>query len=199
MHSFQPSRGRISFEVLCALGIAASCASAWMQTGASALLGAAGISALYGLVHFFDLFRRSPATAVEPQRIEFEPEVQAEPVFARQDARPRLVAIEPEPPEESVEPVVEAPVEEAAPTAKSARRAKAPRKSGGRKASGDKAAKLVAAAPGETEAETPLPEIANGADPDPFDEHFHAPVAPLFEPEPFVRQQQRAMFGRKSR
>ena len=71
MHSFQPSRGRIFFEVLCAIGIAASCGGAWLQTGASALLAAAAVATFYALVHFFDLFRRDPSLAVEPQRIDF--------------------------------------------------------------------------------------------------------------------------------
>src|SRR5687767_14603536 len=53
MHSFGPSRGRILFETLCALAISASLVGAWMQTGASALLMAAGVAALYGLVHPF--------------------------------------------------------------------------------------------------------------------------------------------------
>lgn len=170
-----------------------------MQTGASALLGAAGISALYGLVHFFDLFRRSPAA--EPQRIEFEPEVWAEPAPVRSESGPRLVGVAPEPVDEKVQPVVEADAEETAPSAKTGRRAKAPRKSSSRKASGAKATKLIEAAPIET-AETDAlgsPEIVEVAEPEPFEESFHPPVAPLFEPEPFVRQQQRAMFGRKAR
>ena len=75
MHSFQPSRGRVLFEVLCALTVSASCAAAWMQTGASALLGACGAAALYGLVHLFDMRRPATSEAVEPQRVDFEPEV----------------------------------------------------------------------------------------------------------------------------
>ena len=200
MHSFHPSRGRISFEVLCALGIAASCATAWMQTGASALLAAAGVSALYGLVHFFDLFRRRPVAEVEPQRIEFEPVAQAGPAVARQEERPRLVAVAPEPAEETGQPVVERPADETAPSAKSSRRVKAPRKSSGRKAGGAKAAKVLEAAPYKTpETEAALPQVESAAETEPFEEPFQAPVAPLFEPEPFVRQQQRAMFGRKAR
>src|SRR5687768_12995959 len=78
MHSFQPSRGRILFEVLCAVGIAASCGGAWMQTGASALLAASFVATLYGLVHFFDLFRRQPSLAAEPQRIDFAADGQAD-------------------------------------------------------------------------------------------------------------------------
>jgi len=62
MHSFHRSRGRILFEVFCALGVSASCAGAWMQTDASALLAAAAVAALYGLVHVFDL--RGPKAAL---------------------------------------------------------------------------------------------------------------------------------------
>jgi hypothetical protein len=63
MDSFHHSRARTLFEVLCAFGMAASCAAAWMQLGATALLAAAGISALYGLVHAFDMARSRPAAA----------------------------------------------------------------------------------------------------------------------------------------
>lgn len=62
MHSFHRSRGRILFEVFCTLGVSASCAGAWMQTGASALLAAAAVAGLYGLVLLFDL--RGPKAAV---------------------------------------------------------------------------------------------------------------------------------------
>jgi hypothetical protein len=74
MHSFHQSRGRILFEVLCALGMVASFVGAWQQTGASALLAAASVAGLYGLVHLFDLARSEPVEAAVPQRIDFEPE-----------------------------------------------------------------------------------------------------------------------------
>ena len=61
MHSFHPSRGRILFETLCALAISASCAGAWVQTGASAFLPAAFVTALYGLWHLTDMRGRRPA------------------------------------------------------------------------------------------------------------------------------------------
>ena len=173
MHSFHPSRGRIFFEVLCAAGIAASCGGAWLQTGASALLAAASIAMLYSLVRFFDLFRRNPTVAAEPQRIEFEA---APPV--RQEVRASLAAIEPRLVVDNVEDaprVEQAPlVEEAAPPAKSQRRAKTPRKATGR-AKASKNTKDV--------------ELSPAAE---------ARVAEVVEPEPFVRQQQRAMFGRKA-
>ena len=74
MHSFHHSRGRILFEVFCAFAVVASLVGAWRQTHASALLVAAAAAALYGMVHLFDLDRRDPAEATEPQRIDFEPE-----------------------------------------------------------------------------------------------------------------------------
>ena len=74
MHSFHPSRGRILFEVLCALGSQHPAVAHGMQTGASALLAAAAVAALYGLVHLFDLLPRRSVLAVEPQRIEFTSE-----------------------------------------------------------------------------------------------------------------------------
>ena len=199
MHSFQPSRGRILFEVFCAVGIAASCGGAWMQTGASALLAAAAVATLYGLVHFFDLFRRDPAVAVEPQRIEFEAAVEVEPLPARREFTAPLVAVEPQLVVDNV--VEEAEIVEPAPLpAKAGRRTKAPRKSGSRRASTSKDANFAEIAPaGEAEVDVPAPlEMAEVAAPEPVEEPFHASVAPLFEPEPYVRQQQRATFGRKA-
>lgn len=204
MHSFQPSRGRIFFEVLCAVGIAASCGGAWLQTGASALLAAASIATLYSLVRFFDLFRRDPTVEVEPQRIEFEPPVSIDSLPARQEARELQAAIEPRlvvdnVAEEAQPPQQLAPVEEMAPSAKPNRRTRAPRK-GVVRAKASKGAKEVGLPPvTETDTETPArPDVAEIVEPEPLEAPFHPPVAPLFEPEPFVRQQQRTMFGRKA-
>ena len=157
MHSFHQSRGRILFEVLCALGIVASCVGAWQQTGASALLAAAAVAGLYGFVHLFDLVRGEPLEAAAPQRIDFEPEAEAvlppvQPPFAN-------VAIE----------VVEEPAAPPKVTKKSGRKPKASK------------------APVEEPAHSMFAEEAS-----------HHRVAPLFEPEPFVRTL-RAGFGRRSR
>ena len=78
MHRYQPSRGRILLEVFCALAVVASMVGAWQQTHASALLTAAAAAGVLAMVRLFDLGRREPAGAEEPQRIEFQPEVQAE-------------------------------------------------------------------------------------------------------------------------
>jgi hypothetical protein len=158
MHSFHQSRGRILFEVLCALGIVASCVGAWQQTGASALLAAAAVAGLYGFVHLFDLVRGEPVEAPVPQRIDFEAEA--------------VVAM---PPAEAPAAMFEAVDEPMAPPAK------APRK-GSRKVKAPKASALL---------EEP-------ASPMSFEEGSHHRVAPLFEPEPFVRTL-RAGFGRRSR
>lgn len=199
MHCFHQSRGRILFEVLCALVISASFVGAWMQTGASALLPAAGVAALYGLVHLFDLRRRFPVDAVEPQRIEFDSEEQGEPLMGlasgKQDPVAPSVDDEPELAEcpeqmESVEP--------AAPRERKSSRAKAPRKGVSRQASSPEKAKVAELAPPEVnvtelapsgEAEVLVPMVS--------EEAAHPHFEPLFEPDPFVRMPRRA-FGRKA-
>lgn len=216
MHSFQPSRGRILFEVFCALAVVASMVGAWQQTQASALLTAAAAAGLYAMVRLFDLGRHDPVRVEEPQRIEFEPEVP--------DAAPPIaVAVEPL---MVVEPVPAAAVagdepepEPAAPAqrASAGRRKGGSRKGGGRRASAPKAAEVIEFPPAEevepallaepvpsehidepevgeasasAEAEVPAPEFPV--------EPPHVPHAPLFEPEPFVRMPRQA-FGRRGR
>jgi hypothetical protein len=173
MHSFHQSRGRIFFEVLCAFGISASCALAWVQTYAAALLGAAGIAALYGIVHFFDMFRRAPvavAEAVEPavRRDRNEDEARVDGLQLEAEAVPAAVAVAVRKPRKkrlakAAPTVVETPAAQPDPVA------------------------LAPVEPGPVE----LAVVEPDAEPE------YAPIAPLFEPEPFVRQQQRAAFGRK--
>lgn len=199
MHSFQPSRARILFEVLCAVGVAASCGGAWLQTGASALLAASAIATLYGLVHFFDLFRRDPSHAVEPQRIAFAEDGQA-------DLSTVQVASAPEPEPEidelaqvlaldprltdfgraevaPIEPVV-VPFAEVAP-------AKAPRKGGKRTTAAQKKAK---SAEPEQHAEAHVEDDRPAF----VEEVTHTHVAPLFEADPFHRVPRQG-FGRRGR
>lgn len=200
MHSFQASRGRVLFEVLCALTIAASCAAAWMQTGASALLGAAGVAALYGLVHLFDMRRPTPVHAAEPQRVDFEPvapEIILPKAAAAEQAADACVAEEPA----ALEPVPS--------RASSGRRSGGSRKGNGRRARTPKAGEIAELAPAE-EAETPrptaeaasLPEVASAKAEEfasvPQMEAAHPHIAPLFEPEPFARMP-RPAFGRRGR
>ena len=175
MHSFHPSRGRIVFEVLCALTMAASCVVAWQQTYVPAFLAMAGVAALYALVHATDL--RRPRAAVAAATPYIEPMAAPEPEPAVDD-QGDLLAYEP--------PVVELVVEEEpAPAPKPKRRSR------------------KKAAPAEAAVEAPTPELeaveAVEAAPEPveFEEEYHAPVTPLFEPQPLVRQQ-RTVFGRKA-
>ena len=70
MQSFHRSRGRILFEVFCALAIAESCVGAWMQTGATAFLPAAVVAALYGIVNAFGMFGQRSTVAAAPQPVE---------------------------------------------------------------------------------------------------------------------------------
>ncbi|HKX92139.1 MAG TPA: hypothetical protein VJM15_06915 [Sphingomicrobium sp.] len=171
MDSFHRSRARIFFELLCALGISASLVGAWQQTYADALLAAAGFTGLYALALLFDLMRRRPSMPV----------AQVPVTGSVTDDASEVVAVTSPP------ATVEAESKPAAP----APRAKAPRK--------PRASRKQTKAAPASEAEvvriaTPAPETDEvGAD-----EIAHTPLAPLFEPEPFVRQQQRALFGRKA-
>jgi hypothetical protein len=225
MHSFQPSRGRVLFDFACALGMVVSCVGAWKQTGASALLAAASVAGLYGLVRLLDLARPKPTEAVEPQRIDFEPDIEN-----REDlpAIPDVVVPFAIPDEPAMHDVVvpfevpdqpataslgaeEAGAEPAAAKAKSGSRAKTGRKGGGRRASAPKEAKATEKLPAETAAipelalpeeaemsELGLPEEWESAAFPPSEEPAHPHIAPLFEPEPFARMPRRA-FGRRGR
>ena len=198
MHRFSPSRSRVLFEVFCALAISASLVGAWMQTGASALLPAAAISALYGLIHAFDLAGRGASVVEELPRSDFATDDQ-------RDLPARDVAVAPftatDQQLEAVRGIEEA--EFAAPAALQEtgnRRTRAPRKGGGRRAKANKAAKGVdLALPKDVKViELAPPEEAEGVLPLPSDETGYMHIEPLFEPEPFARQQ-RMMFGRKAR
>ena len=151
MHSFQRSRAIILFEVACALVLSASFAAAWQQTGASALIAAAAVAGLYGLIHLFDLRQRHAG------------EVQVE-----------AVAIQ------APSPIAE-PVQSADAPASKPPRVKAPRKSAKVAAKPKLVAEPIAEPAAEPEAFAPVTPIA---------------LAPLFEPEPFVRQPR--AFGRKA-
>lgn len=182
MHSFQPSRGRIIFEVFCALGISASLAGAWQQTGASALLAGSIAAGLFGLSHAFGT-RRGRAMVDEPQRIDFATDERGsiiadlEPAQAMASEAPELAAtvdiIEPAPP---------------TPSPKRARKPKAPRKSEGRRS---KAAEEAAIGEPSTSAQmgAVMPIVR---------EEEHPRIEPLFEPEPFARQPRAVLFGRKA-
>lgn len=197
MHSFQPSRGRILFEVFCAFAVVASMVGAWRQTDASALLVAATVAGLYGFVRLFDM-PGSKKDAVEPQRIEFEPETA--------DVVVPMVAAVPQPVAEEAEVV-----ELAASRTSAGRRTGGSRKGSGRRAKAPKAEEAVESAPvEEVQAPWPMAEEAKAAETAepafdeeefvfPHDEESSQPhIQPLFEPEPFVRMPRQG-FGRRGR
>ena len=183
MHSFHQSRGRILFDFFCTLVVVASCAGAWMQTGATALLGAAAAVGLHGLVRLFDLTRTKPTEAIEPQRIDFATNLQGD-VVAELEAAEPLVVVEQQMVADQIEDAE--PVELAAPQTKPGRKAKAPRKVGGRRVTAKEAKVVELAPPAEEEV----------ADLDVPDETTHSHIEPLFEPDPFARMPRRA-FGRR--
>ena len=194
MHSFGPSRGRIFFEALCALAISASLVGAWIQTGASALLAAAGVATLYGLVHPFGRKGRSvPLANMEELASEVAGRVE---LVDSQEGE-----VQPPAERSATEEIGDKldPIELVAPAAAATPPAKAPRKSSGRKASAPKKAKLIELAPPiEAEvAESALAEEGELVEAMSFDDDSHAHIEPLFEPAPFARMPHRA-FGRKA-
>ena len=209
MRSFHHSRARILFEVFCAFGISASCVEAWIQTYASAFLPVAGIAALYGLVHAFDMFRRADvaksAEADEPVEVAErvtdnqgdllvylaadEPELllEAGPQVAEvaEKAQPEVAEPIPESEPEVVEPVKESEPEVVEPVQEESEPEVV-------EPLPEPVADLVQEV--EPEAVEPVQE-AEPIEPD-HEEPEYSPVAPLFEAEPFVRKQ-RAAFGRR--
>lgn len=211
MHSLRPSRGRILFEVFCALAVVSSMIGAWRQTQASALLVAAAAAALLAMTRLFDLGRHHSTVAEEPQRIAFEAEDQsdAQPNLA---AEMPLAAVEPLPVPEAESPQPE--LVEPAPRASAGRRKSGSRKVSSRRSSATKAATVIEFAPSEEAEPAPPPavvepisdepevdELLPAEEPEsvveePAAEPIHVPHAPLFEPEPFVRMPRQA-FGRR--
>ena len=176
MHSFHHSRGRILFEVFCALVVAASFVGAWQQTGATAFLPAALASGLWGLWHLTDLTQPRPVmapvigdtAAAQSPPGPAEPEVAVEPVAVVElEPAPEAVEKEPEPP------------------------ARPKRRSRKKQPAVEKAAEPATV---ETPAERPVVQLCEPAE---FAEDHHAPIVPLFEAQPIVRQQ-RTVFGRKA-
>jgi hypothetical protein len=105
MHSHQRSRGKVLFEVLCALSLAASFAGAWNQTGSSALQASAAIMALFAIYWSFGLVARDrrdeaaqPAAAVAAAQEATVETAVPEEVFIREPdvvTEPEPVAAEP--------------------------------------------------------------------------------------------------------
>ena len=173
MNSFHHSRVRVSLEAICALGIAASLVAAAQQTYAPALFGGAAFAGLFGLMRAFDLVRQAPAAGA----------VDVQPAADRVEIIPMAEFLSSD-------------VEEAVPAEPAPRQAKAPRKPRARRAAKQPKAAELSPAQAIAEAATADEPEADAA---PTDENVTAlPLAPLFEPEPFVRQQQRAVFGCKA-
>lgn len=157
------------------------------------MLGVAAIAALYGFVRMFDVKRPGLAETIEPpQRIDFEPGVRPKPIPVAEEHLPIL-------------PLEVAEIAETAPTRGGAGRRSGSRKGGGRRAKPTKAA--IAAEPAlvkEAEVPWPVAEEATLSATEPEDEiavaagddAAHPHIAPLFEPDPFVRMPRQA-FGRR--
>jgi len=195
MHSAHHSRGRIVFEVFCALALAGSLAGAWAQTDASALLSAAAVATLYGVWHLTDLRRPKSRPASAPA------------VTADETQGDLLAYAPPAPPVADAPEVAESPVAATVEQgAKPSRKAPKPRKSRVKEAQPtiaeitDRLEREIGKVAEEPAAPDPepqpglAPEVVDSAD----DAPEYIPATPLFEPEPFVRQQ-RAAFGRKAR
>jgi hypothetical protein len=194
MHRYRQSRSRILFDVFCALAVAASCVGTWMQTGAWALLPAAGVAALYGLVHAFDMAGPREVVSVEPQRIDFATD---EPEAVAADDAGVLTETAGQPVETGRDTGQLEPAIPAGPSEAGSRRTKAPRKSGGRRTKAAEKSNVAELAPLE-EAETASihQELADHDSPIAPEMGAHPHIEALFEPEPFARMPRRA-FGRK--
>jgi hypothetical protein len=105
MHSVHRARGKILFEVFCALSLAASFASAWDQTGSSALLASAAIVALFAIYWSFGMFARDRVEVAAQLAATVADAPEAEVQIA---VREEVLAREPEVPSEP-EPVAAKP------------------------------------------------------------------------------------------
>ncbi len=197
MHSQRRSRWKVLFEALCGLGLAASFAGAWDQTGASAFLASASITALVAIYWAFGLLGRdrshqaeqpSPVVAVAPRAERPSPVVAVAPqveqpspvVAAAPQVAVETLGLEEVFARDAEEAFEREPEVVAAPKAV----AKAPKKPRARKA------KKVAA--------DAVPVIEQAESPAYADSAYQGlPIEPLFEPQPFAREPR--AFGRKSR
>ena len=200
MHSFHPSRGRILFEVVCAFGIVTSSIGAWRQTGASALLIAAVIAALWGFVRLFDVLRAQPVQVNQPQRIDFAADGQADlSTVAEVVDPPAPVVVRAVAPIKVEDPAHVEPVEQPVGLAPS-QGTPAPKPSKARKTT--KAPKKPKAVAPVEEPSIPEPSFAEKVEAEQVvefphvEEDHHARIEPLFEPDPFARLPRRA-FGRR--
>lgn len=202
MQSHRRPRGKIFFEVLCALFIGASFVGAWIQTGAWAFLGPAFVFTLFGLYWSFDMFGRSTAAVaiqpvVAPEAVR-EAELAAAPVAIRTfEPAEEFVAFAPQPTvEESAALAVAEYVPEPVAEAKPKRRSKKAK---------PEAVTIVAEPVVEPDPEPVVEQVVEQA-PAVFDEapsfdeveHHEPHIEPLFDPQPFARQA-RPAFGKRPR
>ena len=184
MHSFHQSRGRIFFEIFCALTVAASCAIAYLQTGATSMLAIAGVAAAYSLVHATDVRRRAAPTAEAPRA---EAPAKAERAVVSAEAAVEELAVaepkasKPKRRSRKKQPAEEPVVAEAPPVVEVVEIAEH---------------EPEPVASDEPPADLPVVpmSVADAAD-EPEDD-YHPLVTPLFEPQPMVRQLR--TFGRKA-
>ena len=182
MQSIRQSRGRIAFEVLCTLTVAASCVAAWMQTYATAFLPAAVATGLYGLWHLTDMRVPKPVADSPELPVEHLVPAEPEPVVTLKPAKPVEA-----PKAKKQSRKKKAPVEEAFVVPEIAQ-PEAPA-----------AIEPETFEPQAVEAEALEPEVpADFPDRAAIEEELHAPIAPLFETKP-VPFQQRPTFGRRGR
>ena len=192
MNSHHRPRGRIFFEVVCALTVGASFVGAWIQTGAWAFIGPAFVFTLFGLYWAFDMVGdRSPAVAVRPAATpEPMPAAKPAPVADLESAIMPEIRFErfeapPEAATNLVHPVAELDIHtDAVPFVPEPQPAVEPQA----KAKARKPRATKKAARTSTAQAPVLPE----------EPHYEQHIEPLFEPQPFARQL-RPAFGKRPR
>ncbi|MCL6683278.1 hypothetical protein [Sphingomonas alba] len=193
MHSIRQSRGRIAFEVLCTLTVAASCVAAWMQTYATAFLPAAVATGLYGLWHLTDM--RSPKPVADAPALPDESDL---PVVHFIPAEPEpVVAFEPAKPEEA--PKAKKPSRKKKATVQEVTVVTEVAQPEASEAIGPETVEPETVEPQAVEPDMLEPEVPTDfPDRTAIEEELHAPIAPLFETKP-VPFQQRPTFGKRGR
>lgn len=186
MHSHRRPRGRIFFEVLCAVTVGASFVGAWIQTGAWAFLAPAFVFTLFGLYWSFDMFGRSAApAAVQPTAAPVREAEPVAPVEIRTFEPAATFAAEPE-----FAPIVPVALATAEPEPEPAVEAKPKRR--------PKKAKPEVTAIVAEPANEPAPVVFDEAPSFEEPEHHEPHIEPLFDPQPFARQA-RPAFGKRPR
>lgn len=186
MQSFRHSRRKTLFEILCAFAVSASCVGAWIQTSAWALLSVSFVAAIYGLVHAFELKTVRSAATVDSQDAALAVCSQDDLLSDEDAGFPVMTTDRQSMAEASIEEADPVEPSKSDPTTQVAR-AKTRGKGRGRRAKGAKETKAAELAP-QDENEVEGHKAAA--------ENTQLPLVPLFEPQPYMRQQ-RAVFGRK--